>query len=209
MKPLHCIHRLMATCFAGAALLSAAPTAKAHCDSLDGPVVKAAQRALAERNVNHAVIWVRPQDEGEIRQAFDRTLAVRGLGPQARELADRYFFEVLVRVHRTGEGAPYTGLKPAGSDPGPAVVAGDQALRAADLEPVLKLLSPALLHRLRERFDAALAKGRFPPNDVDAGRAYVLAYVSYIHFVEAMHHVIHAGAHHHPADENSSAVDRH
>jgi hypothetical protein len=32
--------------------------AMAHCDSLDGPVVKAAQAALRTRNVNLILIWV-------------------------------------------------------------------------------------------------------------------------------------------------------
>src|SRR5512147_2580967 len=78
--------------------------ASAHCDGMDGPVVKAAQKALAAGNVNLALIWVQPGDEGEVRKVFQRTLAVRRLNPEARELADTYFFETLVRLHRSGEG---------------------------------------------------------------------------------------------------------
>ena len=92
----------------------------AHCDGMDGPVVKAAQAALAKGDVNLVLIWVRKNDETEIRQAFERTVNVRKLSPEAKELADTYFFETLVRIHRAGEGAPYTGLKPAGRDLGPA-----------------------------------------------------------------------------------------
>src|SRR5687768_5192543 len=93
---------------AAALMLCAIPTtASAHCDSLDGPVVKAAQQALASRDVRAVLIWVGAGDEAEIRSAFDQTLAVRELDPRARALADRYFFETVVRVHRAGEGAPY------------------------------------------------------------------------------------------------------
>jgi hypothetical protein len=99
-------------------ILSAPARVLAHCDGLDGPVVKGAQRALDTRNPAFAVIWVQAKDEPEIRTAFERTLAVRALSPQAKELADRFFFETLVRVHRAGEGAPFTGLKPAGRDLG-------------------------------------------------------------------------------------------
>ena len=81
-----------------------------HCDSMDGPVVKAAQRALATGEVNHALIWVQAQGEAEVRAAFTKALAVRKLSPDAKDLADLYFFETLVRVHRAGEGEPYTGL---------------------------------------------------------------------------------------------------
>ena len=106
----------------GLGLIALTPVrALAHCDGLDGPVVKAAQRALETRNPALVLIWVQEKDEPEIRNVFAQTLAVRVLNPQARELADRFFFETLVRVHRAGEGAPFTGLKPAGRDLGPTL----------------------------------------------------------------------------------------
>jgi hypothetical protein len=37
---------------------------------MDGPVVKAAQKALETGNVNLVLIWVRKNDEGEIRKAL-------------------------------------------------------------------------------------------------------------------------------------------
>jgi hypothetical protein len=113
----------------GTTLLYSAP-AHAPCDGMDGPVVKAAQEALAKNDGNLVLIRVQKNDEAEIRRAFDQTVIVRKLGPQARDLADVYFFETLVRIHRAGEGAPYTGLKPAGRDPGPAIPAADQALKS-------------------------------------------------------------------------------
>lgn len=84
----------------------------AHCDTLDGPVVQAARIALEKGDVRALVKWVQADDEKEIRVAFQKTLAVRAKGAEAKELADMYFFETLVRIHRAGEGAPYTGLKP-------------------------------------------------------------------------------------------------
>src|SRR3990172_3399701 len=100
----------------------------AHCDTMDGPVVKAAQRALATGNVSLVLIWVQKKDEAEIKEAFNKTLAIRKLSPAAKELADTYFFETLVRIHRAGEEAPYTGLKPAGYKPEPGIAAADKAL---------------------------------------------------------------------------------
>ncbi len=85
------------------------------CDGMEGPVVKAAPKALEAGNVNLVLIWVQEKDEGEARSAFEKTLAVRKLGLEAKALADMYFFETVVRIHRAGEGAPYTGLKPAGA----------------------------------------------------------------------------------------------
>ena len=168
--------------------LAAAPApALAHCDGLDGPVVKAAQRALETRNPAFALIWVQEKDEREIQTVFDQTLAVRELTPQARELADRFFFETLVRLHRAGEGAPFTGLKPAGRDLGPAIPAADEALRAGSVEPLLRLLTGMLETRLREQFGEALAAKTSNADDRRAGRAYVKAYVEFIHLVERIH----------------------
>jgi hypothetical protein len=161
--------------------------ALAHCDGLDGPVVKAAQRALETRNPALVLIWVQEQDEPEIRSAFEQTLAVRALSSQARELADRFFFETLVRVHRAGEGAPFTGLKPAGRDLGPAIPAADAAVRAGSVEPVHQLLAAAIQQRLRHQFGEVMATQTFAPDDVAAGRKYVTAYVEFIHFVERLY----------------------
>src|SRR5512141_466404 len=97
-----------------AALALQPPPALAHCDAMDGPVVQAAQAALAKNDVGLVLRWVPSDQEAAIRAAFARTVAVRALGTDARTLADTWFFETLVRVHRAGEGAPFDGLKPAG-----------------------------------------------------------------------------------------------
>lgn len=172
-----------------AVLLCGLPSAPAyaHCDGMDGPVVKAAQEALAKNDVNLVLIWVRKRDEAEVRRAFEQTVTVRTLGPQARELADMYFFETLVRIHRAGEGAPYTGLKPASRDLGPAIPAADQALTLGDVAPLANLLVEKMRTGLLERHTKAMAARSFKVQDVDAGREYVEAYVSYMHYVEGIY----------------------
>lgn len=70
---------------------------------------------------------VKSEHEAEIRDAFAKAIAVRGLSGYARQLADRYFFETLVRIHRASEGEAFTGLKPAGSVE-PGIEAADEAL---------------------------------------------------------------------------------
>ena len=189
-----------------AAAFLAPHTALAHCDGMDGPVVKAAQEALADGNVNLVLIWVRKNDESEIKKAFEKALAVRKLSTEAKELADLYFFETLVRIHRAGEGAPDTGLKPAGRDLGPAVPAGDKALESGNVGPVLKLLSEKLEHGLRTHFQEALGKKKFNKNDVEAGRAFVKAYVEYIHYVEGLHAATAGAAHGHFAEADGKSA---
>lgn len=168
------------------AFLSSTPVL-AHCDGLDSPVVIAAQAALQSGDVNRVLIWVRPQETDEIKQAFEETLAVRKLNPQAQALADRYFFETLVRLHRAGENAPYTGLKPVGRDLGPAIPAADNAIVTGSVEAVSQLLTEKVREGLRAHFQEVVEKKKFAANDVAAGREYVEAYVTYIHYVERLY----------------------
>jgi hypothetical protein len=168
-----------------------------HCDTLDGPVLTLARKALDTGKVNLVLPWVPAGDEGEIRKTFDQASAVRKFGGEARELADTHFFETLVRIHRAGEGAPFVGLKPAGRDLGPAVPAADKALESGSVEQVEQLLTDAIRKSVREHFEAARSRRQFDPDNVKAGRDYVAAYVPYVHFVERLWQAAQGGAHAH------------
>jgi Family of unknown function (DUF6448) len=187
--------------------IASSPRASAHCDGLDGPVVQAAQKALETGEVDLVLIWVQKPDETEIKRAFDHAQAVRKLSAEARELADRYFFETLVRIHRAGEGAPFTGLKPAGRDLGPAIPAADNALRDGNADGVLKLLTDSLERGVREHFERARVAKDFDKNDLDAGRNFVKAYVEYIHCVEALYRQATSPVHGHYREGEQAAHD--
>lgn len=183
----HLVVSLLAVTVLGVLMSLQGQQVLAHCDSMDGPVVKAAQQALDTGNVNLVLVWVQKKDEAEARTAFQKTLAVRKLSPEAKELADRYFFETVVRLHRAGEGAPYTGLKSAGRDLGPAIPAADKAIEAGSPKPLQHLLTHAIQEGLAKRFKDVIAKKNFDPKDIGAGREYVKAYVAFIHYVEGLH----------------------
>jgi Family of unknown function (DUF6448) len=164
--------------------------AAAHCDSMDGPVVTAAKLALDTADVAPVLKWVRKDDEQRIRGAFDRTLKVRSLSPEAREIADTYFFETLVRVHRAGEGEPYTGLKPAGTEVEPGIALADKALQAGSADELVKQVTAEVASSIRQRFARVQQASKRADQSVDAGREYVAAYVEYIHYVENMHQAL-------------------
>jgi hypothetical protein len=177
-------------------LLAGLPAAaRAHCDTLDGPVVQSARAALETGKLNPVLAWVRPGDEAEVQGAFARALAVRKLGPQARELADTSFLETVVRVHRAGEGAPYTGLEPAGQDLGPAVPAADRAIGTRSAEEVERILVEAVRHGLHRHFARVASRAR-PGEDVAQGREWVEAYVRYVHWVEGVYQAAAGGGAH-------------
>ena len=161
-------------------------TARAHCDTMDGPVVLDARTALEKKDVTAVLKWVNPEAEAEIKAAFAKTLAVRTKGTEARELADQFFFETLVRIHRAGEGAGYTGLKPAGSVE-PPVAAADKAIETGKLQPLGKLVSDRMEKGLHAHFDEVMAKRKYDANDVAAGRAYSSAYVEFTHYAERLY----------------------
>jgi hypothetical protein len=158
-----------------------------HCDTMNGPVVKAAKDALQSGNVNLVLIWVQKKDEAEIKNAFEKTLAVRKLNPEAKDLADMYFFETLVRIHRAGEGEPYTGLKPAETEVEPGIEMADHAVEKGSGDELVKALNDAMQNNLNALFTEVREKRNYKPNDVEAGREYVKAYVIFIHFVEELY----------------------
>ncbi|QFU15633.1 DUF6448 family protein [Microvirga thermotolerans] len=181
--------------------LSIVPVARAHCDAVGGPVATAALRALDTHNVNAVLPYVPASAEPELTTAFIQAMAVRTGGPDAKALADRSFMETAVRLHRAGEGAPHTGLKPAGTDFGPAIPAAEQALATGKAEPLLEFLSREIEHGVRERFaHAAGDKLKEPTSaaDVPAAREHIREELGFIGYVEAIYLAIrdsrHAGA---------------
>ncbi|HOP98903.1 MAG TPA: DUF6448 family protein [Verrucomicrobiota bacterium] len=169
-----------------AAWLLIAVSAFGHCDTMDGPVVRDARIALEKKDIAPVLKWIQPEHEAELKAAFARTLAVRTHGGEARELADQFFFETLVRVHRAGEGAPYTGLKPAGSHVEPAIAAADRALETGDADALIKAVTEEAAAGIRRRFAEVMEKRKHAEHGAEAGREYVAAYVEFVHYVEAL-----------------------
>jgi hypothetical protein len=191
----------------GVAAWLTAPRAVAHCDTMDGPIVPEARRALDSGDVRPLLKWVRERDEAAIRSAFARARALRERGPDVREMADQFFLETLIRIHRAGEGEPFTGLKPAGSAP-PIFKVADEALDAGSVDALADELADSIRREIKDRFDAARHRRERADDSVDAGRAYVEAYVGYMHFVEGIHGFLeHAAAEGHAGTGHPAARD--
>ncbi len=181
--------------------------AYAHCDTLDGPVVTEAKAALEKGDVTPLRKWVKREHEKEIQSAFTRTLAVRAKGPEAKELADTYFFETLVRLHRAGEGATYTGLKPAGQVE-PPVAAADKAIEASSVDELARKIGQAAENGVKEHFARLMEAKKHKDESVEAGRKYVEAYVVFVHYVEGLHNTIKAGGAHHVQEGHAHGEKR-
>jgi hypothetical protein len=186
-----------------AGLLFGGQSAQAHCDSVDGPVAKAVAKALETGNVNPVLAYAPASAETEIRTAFEKSYNVRGLGADARALADQAFLETAVRLHRSGEGAAYTGLKPAGADYGPVIPAAEHAVATGDLATLKAVLVEELEHALRERLAhlRELQKAPLEPKtaaEVPHARERISAELGFVIFAESIRQaVLGKGAEHH------------
>ena len=160
----------------------------AHCDTMDGPTAIDGMKALETKNINYALKWIMPEWEEELASIFNLSLKVRHLNDDAKELADRYFLENLVRIHRAGEGAPFAGLKPAGIPIDEKVAAADKCIEIGNVSPLEGLVSPEEMPELEKRLKKALTLKDFDLNDVRAGREYIEAYVSFFKFAEGENH---------------------
>ncbi len=172
------------------------PLVFAHCDTLDGPVVKDAKTALENGDITPVLKWVKPEHETEIKAAFNKTLIERNKSPEAKEKVKMKFFEALVRLHREGEGASFTGLRPAG-EVEPIIAEADKALESGSADGLTAEMSEHLIHEVKERFERTLEAKRHKDESVAAGREYVEAYVEYVHYIEGLHKVIAGKASHH------------
>ena len=165
-------------------ILTISPPVYAHCDTLDGPVVMAAKKALEKGDVTPVLKWVKKEQEEEIRTAFKKTMAVRSKSPEAKELADMYFFETLVRIHRASEGAPYTGLSAGPVEP--IIAEADKSLEEGSVDHLVKHVTDAVAKGIRQRFTDTQEKKKHAEESLAAGREFVEAYVEFTHYVERL-----------------------
>jgi len=192
---------------AALAVLFVPRSVHAHCDTMDGPTAKDGKKSLETKNLNYAKKWIPEEGEAELEEIFALAVKVRALGEDARKVADRYFLENLVRLHRAGEGEPFTGLKPEGVPIEAKVAAADKSIEIGNLSPLEGMVTPEERVELGELLATALDLKDFDVEDVEAGRAYIAAYVDFFKFAEgeAHHHEagqahgaehVHAGQHH-------------
>lgn len=156
----------------------------AHCDTMNGPTIMDAKKAIDKNNVNYALKWVLPDHEKEIRNAFIQMMKVRGMSTDAKELSEKYFFETLVRIHRAGEGVPFTGVKPAGTPIDEKIMAADKSIELGNLSPLQGMVSAGDMPELTKRFEKVMSLKNFDVNNVAAGREYIGAYVQFFKFAE-------------------------
>jgi hypothetical protein len=166
-----------------------------HCDSLDGPVVRAARAALEHEDVDVVLPYVHEPGEATVREAFDLAVKARAQGLEAREVADRYFFETVVRVHRAGEGAGFTGLKPAGLDVGPVIPIAERALETGTVDELVDFLCRAVSDEVADRFKAATDAKEHAAEGIVAARRYVTAMLGLQVWSHRLHAAVHAPAH--------------
>lgn len=193
--------KMLSAAVLAAGLMLGSQSAQAHCDSIDGPVAKAAQKALDTGNVNLALPYAPAKAEADIKAVFAQSLKVRMLGADAKALADRAFIETTVRLHRAGEGAAYTGLKPAGIDHGPAIPAAERAVGTGDLKSVRALIGKEIEHGLHTRFDHVqeTRKVSIEPKtaeEVAAARERASAELGFVVFVESLRQAAHGAVGH-------------
>jgi hypothetical protein len=177
-------------------LIFSSTTAYAHCDSYDGPVIKDAIKALENNNVDLVLKWVTADQEKEIITLFNKVHALKSDDKEIYEIVEKHFFETLVRLHRETEGAPYTGLKPAGSTK-QIIQMTDNALQEDDIEGFIDKLNNHLNIVVQEKYKKVAELYKVKDNSIAQGRAFVEAYVDYTHTIEAIHNIFEHGAAHH------------
>jgi hypothetical protein len=166
-----------------------------HCDSLDGPVVTAARDAFVAGDVDLILPYVPADAEAEIREAFTRVLPLHTADGPGADVARQWFYETVVRVHRAGEHAAYTGLKPAGLDVGPVIPLAEKATETGDVEEVYRLLAADLHTELTRRLDQVIRLATGKDASLPAARAHVHAMLGFQVYANHVHRALHTQPH--------------
>lgn len=158
-----------------------------HCDTMDGPIVTAAELALEMENVNYVLPFVKSDYEGELKEAFDRTIIVRELSGEAAEVADYWFFETAVRLHLLGRGKPYTGIKQSGLNQGSIIRRAENALESGDSRDLEDFLYNIIKDEFETRFENVVSKKDYDLNDVEAARDYITSMLGFLAFSQKIY----------------------
>lgn len=184
MRGLQCALIALAMC-----VLLGAPAARAHCDTLDGPLITEAKAAIEKGDVTPVLKWVNKEDEAEIREAFAQLMSLRGRTQdvELRAYLDTGFLERLVKVHGRLDGQVYGKLKPAGSITDPALLAAEAAMAGGNVDRLARYIADQAEQGIRQRFAAAVEARRQAAESVELGRKYIRAYMEFVHYVDRLH----------------------
>lgn len=186
---------ILAVVFGALLMLFTTTPAFAHCDSYDGPVIKDAVQSLETNNVDLVLKWITVDQEQEIISLFNKTYHLKQSDPEVYAIVEKHFFETLVRLHRETEGAPYTGLKQAGTTK-PIIQMTDKALSEGNIDGFLAELNSHIDKVVKEKYQKVAELDQVKNASEEQGRAFVEAYVNYTHTVEALHDIMeHGGGH--------------
>lgn len=181
-----------------------------HCDTRDGPVVKAAIKALETGNLNYVLIWIPKESEQELKGIFAKTQKARKAGKDAKEVADDWFFENAIRLHRAGEGAAYTGMKPAGLSEGPVVPLAEKAIGNGNSSETIAFLLMTVEDDLNNRFRHVMEKKTYDVDDVAAGREFIEAFIGWVVYSHHLYmYVREAAGHENPHGEKKCGCGGH
>jgi hypothetical protein len=151
-----------------------------HFDALDGPVVQDVRKALDTRDVSPILKWVKQEDEIPVREAFARALHARN--KKNAEEAEKGFFAKIIQLHLAGRKVPFTGLKPVGRTD-PAIAKIDQALASGSPDDLIKRFTGDATQGIRKHYEIVAAAYRHKDESVGKGRAFVEAYIEFIHYI--------------------------
>jgi hypothetical protein len=209
MKKVSKSKKIIGTSLMSLVLIASFPLmASAHCDTMEGPTVADGYKAIENNNVNYVMKWVGPQYEKEITDKFNLTMKVKDLSPEAKQLAEQYFFSEVIRVHRAGENAPFDGLKPVGTPIDEKVKAADESIAVGNLSPLEGMIEQDKMPELKERFEKVMSLKDFDVNNLEEGREYIEAYVKFFKFAEGEeegHGESHSATHGEDASQTAQA----
>jgi hypothetical protein len=151
----------------------------------EGPVIKAARRALKTGNMNYVLVWVPEESEKKLKNLFEKTFCEQRAGKDGQNIAIGWYFETVSRLHCAGERALFTCMKNAGPDESTVILKAERAIETGDEKEIAEFVPKNYEDDFRHRFRDVMEKKNYAMNNVTAGRVYVAAFIDFIRY---LHH---------------------
>jgi len=158
-----------------------------HCDRNDGPVTRAAKRALETGNAQHILIWIQEDSENTVKNLLEKACCERTTRNDAHNNTVDWYFGTVSRLHSAYHGTHNLNISTKTPEEKAIILLVERACESGNFEDLSPVIPDDCTGEMRQYFDDVMKMRNFDKKNSAAGRVYVSAVVNFITFVYHLH----------------------
>jgi hypothetical protein len=161
------------------------------CNQHDGPVTRAAKRALETGNAQYILIWIQKESENTVKNLLERACCERTTRKDSHQRTTDWFFETVNRLHSAYYGPCNLDISTKSREEKEIILLVERACESGNVEELLTIIPDASAVEMRQCFEDVMKKRDYGGKNSAAGRVYISAVVD---FIACVHHLC-SGSH--------------